>query len=137
MMSRCLSRFCLLSLLAAILVAASGCGAKTSLVNGRVVKDGKPLKLSAKGMVVLALYPENSKDAKSQFPAETKPDGTFTVVGPDRKGIPAGKYRVAVQVFDPYPNTEILGGKYTVDKSTIVKDVNGTDELTIDVGTGK
>ena len=137
MMTRHLSGFFLLPLLALGILAVAGCGPKTTQVKGKVLKNGQPLTLSSKGMVVLCFYPENDKEGKTQFPAETKPDGTFTIIGSERKGIPPGKYRVAVSVLDPYPGTDTLGGKYSVQNSTLVAEVKGTDDLVIDVKTGK
>jgi hypothetical protein len=123
---------CTLLLEAACL--ACGCSGARQ-VNGKIVKGGAPFTLSDKGVFVLSFVSEAGTD-KMVYPATTKPDGTFTITGPQNKGIPAGKYKVQLTAQDPYggpDSVDKLGGKYAPGKSTLVVDV-GSGELTIDVG---
>jgi len=114
-------------------LAASGCGGGGSKVTGKVVNNGQPFSLSDKGLIQLLFIPEGH-DQGQQFPASTnKPDGSFEVAGPEGKGLPPGKYRISVQVFDPYPTTDKLDGKFLKEKSPIVKDISGSQSITIDV----
>jgi len=112
-----------------------GCGPSRAKVNGKIVKGSEPYTLSDKGVFVLSFIPESGGGGKA-YNATTKPDGTFTIVGPEGKGIPAGKYKVNLQAMDPYggpDSKDKLGGKYVGEKSSLVVDVGRTD-LTIDVG---
>ena len=52
----------------------------------------------------------------------------------EKKGVPPGKYRIAVQQFDPYPTTDKLDGKFAPGKTTIVREVNGS---TLDIDLAK
>jgi hypothetical protein len=119
---------CSLLLVAACL--ACGCSSKKQ-VNGKIVKGGQPFTVGEKGVFVLSFVPEGGTD-KTVYNANTKPDGTFTIVGPENKGIPSGKYKVHLTAMDPYPTTDKLAGKYAPGKSTLVVDV-GSGELVIDV----
>jgi hypothetical protein len=111
---------------------ACGCGGGKVKVNGKIVKDGQPFTLSDKGVFVLSFVSEGGTD-KTIYNATTKPDGTFTIVGPENKGIPPGKYVVNLTAMDPYPTTDKLGGKYQQGKSTLVVEV-GKGDVVIDVG---
>jgi hypothetical protein len=77
--------------------------------------------------------------------------GTFSVPGKEGRGIPPGKYRIAVtqkmtrEAFDaansqpkkgtkrPDRETDMLGGNFGLDKSPIVRDVLASSRLTIDL----
>jgi len=121
---------CTLLLVAACL--ASGCsGAKQ--VKGKITKGGQPFSVSDKGVFVLNFVAEGGD--KKSYSADTKKDGTFTILGPESKGIPAGKYKVELQAFDPYAgpaSTDTLKGKFAPGKSAYVVDV-GSGELVLDV----
>jgi len=123
-----------LGLLSVSLVCLSGCGAANVKPSGKVVKGGEPFVLGEKGMFVMSLIPES--DAKTNYAVETKPDGTFTVVGPARNGVPPGKYKVAVEAMDPYDKkVDKLGGKFTAAKTSLLVEVKGEkDALVVDVG---
>jgi hypothetical protein len=103
-----------------------------SKVNGKIVKGGEPFTLSNKGIFVLSFVAEGGSD-KTTYKATTKPDGTFTILGPKGKGIPAGKYVVNLTAMDPYPTTDKLGGKYAPGQSKLVVEV-GKGDLIIEVG---
>jgi hypothetical protein len=60
-------------------------------------------------------------------------DGTFQAVGPDGKGIPPGKYRIAVEHEDAR-RKDVLRGAYDGDRSPFVFDVDArTKEIVIDL----
>ena len=90
-----------LCLVCLICVALVGCKNKVS-PSGKVTRDGKDFTLSKNGMFIISFFAEADKEMKNPLQAETKPDGTFTLIGKDRKGVPPGKYRASVQAFDPY-----------------------------------
>jgi len=110
---------------------AGGCSGK-SKVNGKIVKGGEPFTVSDKGVFVLSFVAESGDS--TVYNATTKPDGTFTIVGPEGKGIPAGKYKVNLTAMDPYPTTDKLEGKYGPKAKTPLVVEIGKGDVVIDVG---
>jgi len=111
----------------------TGCGSGGRQVKGKIVKGVEPFTVSEKGVFVLSFLPEG--DGKGVvYNATTNKDGTFTIVGPENKGIPPGKYKVQLTAMDPYPTTDLLKGKYAPGKSTMVVDVGSSGDVVIDVG---
>src|SRR5262249_18438232 len=103
---------------------------KISYINGKIVKDGQPFKLSDKGVFVITLTPEGSPEGGFGA-SEAKPDGTFVVMGRDRKGVEPGKYKISVEAFDPYPGHDLLKGEFK--KNPFAKDLSSGEELVLDV----
>lgn len=93
----------------AFLVAALfavGCGSgsdPTVAVSGSVVKGGKPFTFATQGLPPgdpgfrLAFHGPDGAGAETNFATFNPNDGSFTVPGPKRKGLKAGKYRVSVE----------------------------------------
>ena len=48
-------------------------------------------------------------------------------------GLPPGKYRIAVRQWDPYPDTDKLGGKFDAQNSPIVREITGEEDIVIDL----
>jgi hypothetical protein len=120
--------------LTSLVLTVAGCGSRKKMYQGKLVQAGQPVVVSDKGVITITFYEEKDKDKTKPNPTETKQDGSFTVVGRERKGIAPGKYYVSVEVKDPYPNgADLFGGKYAPDKTTLTVDV-GKGDLTIDVG---
>jgi len=117
---------CFFLLLACILVL--GCGGGGGAVKGKVLKGGQPLKVSDKGMVQVRFI--NESDG---FTAPVGPDGSFTLTGNEGKGIPAGKYKIAVLAYDPYPTKDLLAGKFSAMATPVNKDVKPGDDVVIDL----
>lgn len=80
--------------------AAAGCGNVDTPVSGVVRYQGQPLKMPPSEEGVTATFlglDEAGHRTDFAYMAIVQPDGgQFTVWGPDRKGIPKGKYKVAV-----------------------------------------
>jgi len=110
----------------------TGCGGGKKKVEGKLTQNGQPLTVSDKGVIVMNLVAAEEGKDKTPYPAEVKSDGTFEITGPERKGIPPGKYRISLQQFDPYPKNDKLGGKFASEKSPLVREVTGSF-LEIDV----
>ena len=73
-------------------VCLTGCGARSEplgVVTGRVVHQGKPV---SGGTVIF-----QSADGRTSIRAPLADDGTFRMETFDQKGLPPGKYRVAVK----------------------------------------
>jgi hypothetical protein len=107
----------------ALLAALVGCGGSKGKITGKITKGGQPIKVSDQGKVMLILIPDPATG--NTYPCHVQPDGTFDCSGNDGKGIPTGKYKVTVEVPDPYPaGPDQLGGKYkeaTTTKTVEVK----------------
>ncbi|MBX9681228.1 MAG: hypothetical protein K2X38_20930 [Gemmataceae bacterium] len=111
-----------------------GCGKAGFSVTGKLEDNGKPLTVSDKGMVNMNLVPVEDKSGASVFPADVSKDGTFTVRPRGDGSLPtSGKYRVSIEIVDPYPGKDKLNGKFSGAKSPIVREINGSANLTIDI----
>jgi len=127
-------------LVAALTLGATGCGPSYVKPKGKITLDGQPLKISEKGILQVTFYKEDDKEGKNPFATTVDRDGSFEVTGEKSKGLPKGKYRIAVEIHDPYKDEktgrmgpDLLKGKYTKEKTPLVKDISGNDELTLDV----
>jgi len=117
-----------------LVAAVAGCGGGGYRVTGKLTKGGAPIKVSEKGLIQMAFIEESDKQAVNPFPVSVNKDGTFEVNGrAELKGPPAGKYRVSVELIDPYPGTDKFQGKYSKQNSPIIKEVTGNQELTVDL----
>lgn len=93
-----------------------GCGSggpRSVLVTGEVRHKGE-LYLPAQGEQVMISFAEEKegKVSDASYPTRLKPDGTYEVVGPNGKGIPAGKYQVGIESRPEVP----VPGKPVEDK---------------------
>jgi hypothetical protein len=138
---------------------AAGCGSSSGVwVQGKVTKGGAKYAVPADQRLGLTLHStEPTKDGERTIPAGKSymavfnaEDDTFTVPGPDGRGIPPGKYRVSVtqklqreavdkknekagknkKLFDR--DTDMFDGKYA-ENSPFVFDVDGKTEITVDL----
>ena len=117
----------------------AGCGPTALKPRGRVLKDGAPF-LPEEGTYVVVLFvpiQEGGGRAPRFFPAEFNPaDATFQVVGNDGKGMPPGRYRVAVE--HTRKKQDLLKGKFNAENSPFVREVqNSGDEIVIDLAKPK
>ena len=107
-------------------------------VHGRLLDKGQPLQIP-QGLppgdpgVRVTFYPMDEKAGTEAQQAVVNPDGTFTVPGNDRKGIPPGKYRIGV-ALGAFGTPDKLKGAFGEKNSPIVRDVTGAEEIVIDVG---
>jgi hypothetical protein len=83
------------------LVAIGGCSGKSGSagvkLKGQLVQNGQPVQPAQNDYYQIVLIPESGL-ATNTYPA-TPPgsDGTFSIDGPDGRGVPAGKYKVTVK----------------------------------------
>jgi hypothetical protein len=144
----------------ALAPVAAGCGPSPGVsAQGKVTKAGAKYAVPADQSLSLTLYSsEPTKDGGRTIPpgqsymALFKPeDATFTVPGPDGRGIPPGKYKVSVtqkfkreavdkknekldrnkKLFDR--DTDTFNGQYLEQRSPFVFDVDGKTEMTVDL----
>ena len=124
-----------------LLLFVAGCspGERAVQVQGRVTNAGQPLQVAGReiglGMVQLQFFrtDEHGRAEGDSEGAVADSEGRFQVHGRNGKGIPPGKYRIAIRQWDPYPQVDKLDGRFSADKSTIVREINGNQEILIDV----
>jgi hypothetical protein len=117
-----------------------GCQGNTVRVSGRLERDGKPYtaKLEGREPETFAVDFVGVVDgARRVYAATLKADGTFTVSGPDKSGIPRGQYRITVL------HSGFLGaggdrfkGRFAAESTPLVVDIDRNCTLVIDVGAG-
>jgi hypothetical protein len=136
-----MARFRFLSVVLLLLLLAAGCSGRLQ-PRGRLTKNGDPYLPGEHETVHLALIrvqdaapaPEKSDQESSGSYVATfnREDGTFLVGGADGKGLPAGKYRVTVQIMKN--KKDLLNGAFGAQNSPIVREVTGkADELNLDL----
>jgi hypothetical protein len=118
--------------LLSVLLAGCHSGPAKVDVTGKVTNKGELLKVGKQGViqVIFYLYPDVKEgNPVTGHPAKVnKETGTF-----DIKGLPVGKYLIAVEQFDPYPRTDLLEGAFDRKNSPIVRDVTGQEPIDIDL----
>jgi hypothetical protein len=119
-----------------LLLSLSGCGSGKVLATGKVVEKGVPLKVSDKGFLTVKFLSIDPAAGGAVYPTKVnKEDGTFVIIGPDDRGIPPGKYKVAIQLVDNYPKgKDRFQGKFSDANTKLEKEVTGKEEIIIDVG---
>jgi hypothetical protein len=151
----------LLAFLIAPLVASPGCGGGNGVwITGKLLKGGTlyaPPKDQLVTITFVAIETQDPSGKKLQggdpYLADYDPEsGTFSVPGPDRRGIPPGKYRVAVtqklirEAFDAANknqktkakkrvdrDTDTLGNRFGISNSPITVQVTQSEDVNIDL----
>jgi hypothetical protein len=119
------------AVLAAALVAATGCGAKKVGISGTVTRAGEKLTWPDGGWLLVIYVPEDRTRDPAVYKATADiKTSTYTVAA-----IPSGRYKVAVQQFDPN-HMDALGGAYDPGHTTIEKEVTGDGQV-IDIDVPK
>jgi hypothetical protein len=124
-------------LLAAVAVFA-GCRDNEGLVRTRcrVVKGGDRFVTPDDHHLQIQLVPipEDGKPPTMFYAAEVNQEtGEFRPAGPMKKGMPPGKYRVALELLDK-KKKDVFEGKYDAEVSPFVFDVDeDTAEVVIDL----
>jgi hypothetical protein len=154
-------RHLILALLIGVLVGSPGCGGPSNRVwiTGKLLKGGAKYTAPEDQVVSVTFVAQEVKDASGKtaqggdmYAAEVdESNATFEIPGPDRRGIPPGKYRVAVtqklkrEAFDAAKQkapktkkpvsreTDMLADRYGATTSPIIVQVNRSEEVTIDL----
>jgi hypothetical protein len=126
----------------AFLLQATGCSPAPKLVNakGQLTYKNKPYIVSSKIGVDLYFIPVVEAGAKADSYAHVgiynNEDGTFVVQGKDLKGIPAGKYRIAVQqmmIGSPSAEVQIMNDKFSKENTAVVRDITNEEPVVIEL----
>ena len=131
-----MSRFVKLGLAVAVAIAAAGCGGDKLLrTQGRVLKGGEPF-IPEEGEYIQITFvpiPEKGRRARNHYYADVdQTTGTFMPSGPNHKGMPAGIYRVAVELMKQ--KQDLLQGKFDEELSPFVFEIDAdTGEIVIDL----
>ncbi len=145
--------FIAISLAGGLLTGISGCGVggeKLVVIRGRVVENGQPLRLEYGGpRVELSFHPVdaagNPVPDKMSYSCSVQQDGTFVMDGIG-KGIPAGRYKIAVRgepgssQYDPRAPKAVGGdiyeGRFSLQKTPFIFEFTSNQEITIDLAKG-
>jgi hypothetical protein len=141
----------------------TGCGSSNAVrVNGKLLKGGvgySPPEGHRVSVIFYAMEVRGSGDkavgTNEPFQAQFNPkESTFEVPGPDGRGIPPGKYRVAVierltrdaltaqehtaskpssKALDVNRETDFLKNQFGPKTSPIVREVTGSSEILVDL----
>jgi hypothetical protein len=121
-------------------VLVSGCGGSGKLqTRGRILKNGAPY-VPPDGDIVRVMFVPiaDGKGKVTDFHmANFNPeDGTFQAAGKDLKGVPPGKYRIAIEHL--HRRADIFKGTFDAERSPFVHEINSsTGEIVIDVAKAK
>jgi hypothetical protein len=122
---------------AALCLLLAGCGDKRLRTRGRVLLGGQPL-VPKEGESVrvtfVPILPDGKPPADHYFAEFNRADATFQSAGKDKKGMPAGKYRVAVEFQKKRKGPDYFRGQFDENRSPYVFDVDSrTPEIVIDL----
>ena len=120
---------------AGLCVLAAGCGDGRLRTAGRVLRGGQPLlpKDGESVRVTFVPIPPDGQPPRDHYFAEFNPaDATFRSAGKDKKGMPPGKYRVAVEF--KRDKQDVFNGKFDENQSPFVFDIDSrTSNLVVDL----
>jgi hypothetical protein len=119
---------------------ALGCAGREDRYNikGRILLHGEPfLTKGNEGMRIFFSPLDESGPAQESYAAEYNgEEGTLTVMGKDRKGLPPGKYRISIQLVvrgDDLFRNRLAGAK----SPFTCEVVNAASEVTVDLDKAK
>jgi hypothetical protein len=120
---------------AAFCLLAAGCSNGMLQTQGRLVKGGQPFVPAPDEAIQILFVPilANGQPPGDYYAAVVdQSTGTFRPGGKDGKGMPAGKYRVAIELMKK--KKDQFGGKFDSEKSPYVFDIDAkTPEIVIDL----
>jgi hypothetical protein len=131
-MSKAISVFAILL----VLLLVSGCSSDGKLrTRGKILKGGIPYVAEETDIVHVTFVPIPEGGARPMdyhIAAFNKADGTFVASGKDGKGVPPGKYRIAIEHLRQ--RKDLLNGAFGTENSPFVREVkSGSDVLTLDI----
>jgi hypothetical protein len=103
-------------------------------LTGTLSDAGEPLFVegieNATGMIVVGFHPiVEGKPAEEVTTATVNLEGNFEIP----QGIEPGEYLITVRQWEPYPQKDLLKGKFSAKKSEILRTIDGETALDIDI----
>ena len=128
-------RFICMAIAAGFCILAAGCNDGMLRTKGRLLKGGQPFIPQAGEFIEITfvpILPDGKPPADFYFAEVDQATGVFRPFGKNGKGMPPGKYRVAVELMKK--KKDLLGGKFNAEKSPFVFDVEAnSSEIVIDL----
>lgn len=121
-------------LLVSIALFVCGCGDNGWIkARGRLVRNGVPFTLNpGEGMRITFAPVEAGATGYDTYGAVFNNNGSFQVTGKDGKGLPPGKYRIALEHLKR--KEDLFGGAFSGKRTPIVREVtDGSTEIVIDL----
>lgn len=124
---------------AALVVFICGCSGQGLVrVKGQLLYNEKPLEVSEKAGISIMFIKLEAGDKPAMYPAAPldRDDATFTVPGPTGRGIPPGKYRIAItqrMADDLPPEVEKMNEMFSRGNSAIEREVTNSDPIILDL----
>lgn len=125
----------------AILVGLALAGCSNSegklLAKGRILKGGENLLPNREegeyiAVTFVPIRPDGKPPDRFYYGAVDQDEGTFMASGPDKKGVPPGKYRVAVELMKK--KKDQFNGRFDPAVSPFVFDIDAeTEEILVDL----
>ncbi|MCI0464663.1 MAG: hypothetical protein L0Z62_47670 [Gemmataceae bacterium] len=119
------------------LVAVAGCSGGGAEVKGTVLFNGQAVKLGAGEQLQINLVGVDGSKPVLASASYDQSSGTFRVAGPTGRGLPEGKYRIAVSTssYGPQQKGDRFRGAFGASNSPLVASINpGSQNLTVDLG---
>jgi hypothetical protein len=118
-----------------IAIAAVGCNSsKTIKVKGRMVKDGQPYIIGEKEGLRIFFAPETAPEGSydTYSALYDRSDGTFRVTGKDGEGMPAGNYKIALELR--LNRDDVFRGAFSPGKSPLSCTIDSSNkDIVIDL----
>lgn len=115
----------------AVCLLVCGCSSPV-IVKGKLTRGNQPLAIRKGDQLAVVFIPfKEGETSEDFFTTSVQPDGTFQFSGRNGKGIPQGKYRVAVSMGRR--KKDALKGEFAPHTSTIIRTVTGKEEILIDL----
>jgi len=110
----------------------TGCGSSNVMVEGEVMVDGQPFKPGPKEQAMVTYLPDKESLAPTDatYPAPIESDGKYRIPGPDKMGIPPGKYRVAVTILSAENEQDLFRDAYSPSQTKLRHEVSAASAKT-------
>jgi hypothetical protein len=106
-----------------------GCTQSSGKVTGTVLRDKKPIPVSATGVVQVTLVPDVGAGTEyTTYIGRCDENGKFEILN-----VKPGKYKVVVEHLDPDPQTDKLNGEFSLTNTKIVRQIDGKSPVEIDL----
>jgi hypothetical protein len=107
------------------------------IAKGQLLYEGKPFKVDPKAGVTIKFIPV-VEPGKPYTSFTSRPDNreemTFQVTGPTGRGIPLGKYKIAVfLIAGDTPNADEINEQFSDQNTKVERDVQSDEPLRIDL----